>query len=274
MNDRAKRTIVSHWVFVKDKAWARVNLNGIPLYRTPHVGPDSRSGPVNYAVRPGENVLEVELLRTGPKDDGDHQRNAVIVQLYTVNNLDAPETEKLDRNILLDVRYPEIWHAAAERHRHFPFYHRQVFQIDEGIGVPAFMQAPPASFGCDGTPELCATVARIYRLLETRDYEGLLAELAFKFQCDELALAGHDDRLAGARMQLWRDELFAFEPRPTAPLDLGSLHFEPRCEGRVAYVTRIDEGYVLDAVCDRDPKRRIRTDLLLTQHQGRWRVCA
>ena len=75
-------------------------------------------------------------------------------------------------------------------------------------------------------------------------------------------------------MQQWREELLAYEPAPGGPLDLSALHFESRRGGRVAFVTRHDEGYALDVVCEKDPKRRIRTDLLMVQHGGRWRVFA
>ena len=49
-------TLVFYSVFVHEKAWLRLNVNGVPVYRSPFLGPDSRSGPLNYAIRPGENL--------------------------------------------------------------------------------------------------------------------------------------------------------------------------------------------------------------------------
>jgi len=274
MGSDKQHIVVGHWVMLHDQTWARVYLNDLLLYRSPYVGPDSRSGPANYLLVPGENELSIELLQTKKPLEGKHVQDALIVQLYTVNNLDAPETEALDRTVLVDLRFPQIWDAAPERFQRYPFYHRESFELELDLPEPVFAVAPKAEFGCSGTPELREAVERIYRLIETGDYEGLLDELSLKFQCGEQAYPGEDAQRAGVKMQQWREELFAYEPRPVEPLDLSLLHFEPRRGGSVADVTRHDDGYVIDAVCAKDPKRRIRTDLLMVQHQGRWRVFA
>ncbi len=274
--DPRARPCVSYWCNVNTGAWPRLYVNGVPLYRSPFVGPDSRSGPLNYLVRRGENTLEIELLKTGAPNPGtgDKQLNAVIFQVYTTLNLDAPETEKLERDVLLDVRYPEIWDLAREEHQHLPLYHRQTFELDHDLATPVFFDAPSAQFDCDGTPALRDAVRRIYELLEAGDYEGFLDELSLKFELDQRAHAGDSDRAAGVRKQQWRDELLRFRPKPNAPLDFSALHFEPRRDGQVAVVSRHDEGHALMAACELDPKRRINTDLFMVQHQGRWRVFA
>jgi len=272
------RDLIFHWVQLHTGTWARVDINGIPLYRAPFVGPHSRSGPLNYLLVPGENVLEVELLKTREPNvhEGEvkHVKEALMFQLYTVNNPDAPEGEKLDRTMLLDVQYPKIWEDAPEEHQRFPFYHRQTFTLEHDLHTPPFVKAEPAAFECEGTPALREAVQRLYTALETKDYEGLLDELALKFASDEKACEGEDGQRAGAKMKNWREELFPYEPVPAEPLDMSMLHFEACRGGRVAYVTRHDEGYPLDAVCQKDPRRRVRTDLLMVQQGGRWRVFA
>lgn len=275
-SDPRSRPCVSYWVNVNTGAWPRVYVNDVPLYRSPFVGPDSRSGPLNYLLRPGENTLKIELLKTGTPNPGtgDKQLNAVIFQVFITNNLDAPQTEKLDREILLDVRYPEIWDEAKQEHQHFPLYHEQSFELNMDLATPVFFNAPEAQFECEGTPELRQSVQRIYDLLEQGDYEAFLDELALKFASDQRAHAGDSDRLAGVRMQQWREELLRYEPKPNEPLDFSKLHFEPRRNGQVAIVTRHDDGFALEALCELDPKRRIITDLFMVQHQGRWRVFA
>ena len=274
MSEPVLRPVVSYWVYVNDKSWVRVYINDVPLYRTPHVGPDSRSGPLNYLLQAGANELKIEVLKTGKPQAGKYQQNAIIFQVYTVNNMDAPESEKLDREILLDVRYPQILTSAEEEHQHLPFYHREVFELNMDLATPLFVNAPECQFDCAGTPALREAVERIYQVLDRGDYDALLDELSLKFSCDELVLEGDADRLRGARIAQWQQELLQYEPRPNEPLDMSMIHFEPRFGGRVAYVTRHDEQYVLDAVCRKDAKRRIRTDLLMVQQGGRWRVFA
>lgn len=270
-----KRPIVFFFVLLGKGSWARVDLNGVPLYRHPYLGPHSRSGPANYLLKPGENVVEVELLKVGDPDPGyDEAMDAFKFQLYLVNNPGDGEVERLDREVLLDLSYPKILDEAPEEHRHLPFYHRRTVQLDLPLHEPLFVQAPTSEFGCEGTLELRQAVEQLYRYLETKDYDGLLTELSFKFACDEKAAEGEDAQRASTKMQRWREELFPYEPVPSEPLDMSMIHFEACRDGQVAYVTRHDEGFPLDAVCEKDPLRRIRTDLLMVQHQGRWKVFA
>ena len=269
------RPIVFYSFLAGKDTWARVCLNGVPIYRSPTVGPDSRSGPANYLLGPGDNELKVELLRvTEPTGDLTCVQDSFVFELYTVNNPDAPEGVVLDRTVLVNARFPKIKDDAREPYRRLPLYHVETFRLDLALDQPLFRTAEPAQFDCQGTPGLRDAVSRIHGCLERADGEGLLAELDFKFECSERALEGVPEQTAGAKKQTWREELLAFRPRSTRPLDFDELHFEARCGGRVAHVTRRDDQLVLDAVCDLDRNRRITTDLTLIQHQGRWRVFA
>ncbi len=269
------RPVVFYSFLAGHETWARVYLNDVPIYRSPTVGPDTRSGPANYLLGSGENELRVELLRvTPPTGSLTRVKDAFVFELYTVNNPDAPEGTKLDRSVLLDVRFPDILDRAAEPVRRLPLCHTQTFRIDLDLAEPAFRKAEPASFDCQGTPELRDALARIYGCLERADGEGLLDELSFKFDCDERALEGIPEQRAGVKKQKWREDLLAYRPRMSRPLDFAEHHFEARAGGRVAHVTRHDDALVLDVVCDLDRGRRIATDLTLMQHGGRWRVFA
>jgi hypothetical protein len=268
------RQIISYWVNLHDLSWGRVYLNDIPLYRSPTMGPHSRSGPANYLLVPGENEIKVELLKVKERPGGVKVESAFIFELFVTHNMNAPEGEKLDRELLLDLRFPKLVDEAPEEQRHYPFYYQTKVNLDYDLATPVFVGAPPAEFDCQGTEELRDAVRRIYGMLEKRDYEGLLDELALKFRNDEKSCDGEDAQRAGVKMQQWRDELFKYEPVPAQPLDLSMVHFEPRRDGGVAVATRHDDGYLLDVVCEKDPRRRIKTDLLFTNHQGRWRVFA
>lgn len=266
--------IISYSLALDEHAWARVYLNDLPLYRSPFVGPDSRSGPINFMLVPGENEIRVELLKVKPPADPDTLENAFFVQLYETMNLDAGETVPLERRLLADVQYPTIWHQVEEAHRHFPFHYTTTFELDVELPRPLFLDAPVADFDCAGTPELRQAVERLYLAIERQDYDELLDLLSLRFACDERAFGGVQEQTAAAKRQIFRDELFAYEPMVSEPLDWSMIHFEPRLEGRVAYVKRHDDRFVLEAPCRKDPKRRIKTDLLLMQHEGRWQVIA
>lgn len=269
------RPIVFFWMQVSPGSWARVDVNGVPLYRSPFEGPHSRSGPLNYLLATGDNTIDIELLKVGAPDPQDERTlGAVIFQLYTVDNPGDGFVEKLDRTIIADLQYPKIWDDAKPEHQHFPLHHRQTVHLDYDLAEPIFWRAPPAEFECDGTPELRDAVRSLHGRLESKNYDGLLEDLSLKFYCDERASAGVDGQRASVKMQSWRDELLPYEPVPNEPFDMSMMHFEACRNGQVAYVTRHDEGYPLDAVCEKDPSRRIRTDLLMVQHQGRWRVFA
>jgi hypothetical protein len=269
------RTPIFHSVMLQEDTWARVYVNDVPLYKGAFVGPDARSGPVNYLLRSGDNEVSVELLKTKKLHHAPHLKDAFFFELYEVMNPDVPnpETARIERRTILEIRFPEMWEQAREEHRRYPFHMRATFDPGVALHEPLFFRAEPASFGCEGTDELRAAVARLHNLLEVRAYEAFLDELALKLREDELALAGVDLQRAQNKRQTFREDLFAYEPRP-APLAPETLHFEPRAGGRVAFVTRHDGGYALDAVCEKDPKRRLRTDLLMTRHQGRWQIFA
>jgi hypothetical protein len=56
------------------------------------------------------------------------------------------------------------------------------------------------------------------------------------------------------------------------PLEPAKLHFSERRKGQVAHVTRVDGTPVLNGHLRDDPTRSLQGDILLTQHEGRWRV--
>lgn len=267
-------TLLFYTVYINTGAWARVNINGVPVYRSPFVGPHSRSGPLNYAIRPGENVIEIELLKEGVKGADGFQDDAVFFELYRVLNPDAPQEEKLEREVILDVRHPKIFKDAEERYQHFPFYHRSTFELSDDLATPCFFDAPVEEFGCEGTPELQAAAKNLYDLVARGDHDGLLAEFAFSFQCEERTHRGHAWKRAATQKKQFIEELLEYEPEPTEPFDPAMLHFEPRLGGRFADVTRVDEKFVIDAVCKKDPTRRLHFDLLMVKEDGRWRLFA
>ncbi len=54
------------------------------------------------------------------------------------------------------------------------------------------------------------------------------------------------------------------------PLDFDEIVFEPRADGRVAYVSRVDWGPAVEASTSEG--RGFATDLWLTRHDGAWKI--
>lgn len=264
--------IYNYAVAVRDHTWARVYLNDVPLYDAPHFGPDSATGPVNQLLRAGENEVAFEVLRSPQQPKGGYMPGAVAFQLYVVANLGAPEGTLLDKRMVCDLRFPEVFEVVSPEHRRVPFFHRHVFRVEDDLPSPAFFAAPSSSFDCRGLPAQREAVARLFGALERGDHDGLLDDLSLKFEAMERAFPEEDRMRVGSRMREWREELLAYEPRLDRPLDLEALHFAARRGGQVVHVTRLDGKRALEATCARDPDRQIQTDLVMIEHAGRWRV--
>ena len=263
------RKIVFFSILVKEGAWVRAYLNDLPLY-TGERGANSQSGTINELMVPGENELTLELVDVPTPLYEPYLDGAVEVRFYEV--LD-PRTTPITKRIIHEATFPEILTRAPEERRHFPFLHRSFFDPGFDIHPPPWLAAPPATFPCAGTPELREAVRRLHAAVDGNDADQFLSEIALKLDHHERAFEGHERASAQSKREAFRDDLFAHRLTPR-PLDLDELHFEPRCGGRVAYVTRPAGGPALEAACLDMPQRRLRTDLLLTQYAGDWRVFA
>ena len=266
------RTPIFHSILVKDRTWARAYLNDLPIYRA-GVGPNSRSGPINDLLVPGENELTIELLHAPTPIHSPTLKGAVTFMVYESLNPHAPEGVKVERRDILEAVFPELWQSAPAERRRFPFFYRAFFDPGVEVQPPPYLKSPQMTFGCDGTPELRAAVQRLHAAIADNDVDRFLGEIALKLDHYEQALEGEPNARASYKRELFRKELFHYRLKPE-PLDLGALHFEPRAGGRVAHVTRADGGYAITAVAQDDPKRRLRTDLLFTQYAGEWRIFA
>lgn len=258
---------------VQQKSWARAWLNGLPLYRTPGLGPDSRSGTVNHLLVPGKNAFRVEVLKTRPAQNAPEMPDAVKLEFYEVLNPNAREQEKLDRRVLASAAWPQMKDALEPRHRRLPLSYAADLDVDVPVAVPPWLDAPPQSFGCAGTLELQRAVTEVVQTFEEERATAFLDVIALKLEHYAAAHPGVEAVSVKAALRTFQDEFFAYRPR-VRPLDFAELHFEPLCDGRVAHVTRNDGGYAIEAVCEADTKRRVEADLLLTMRQGRWRVFA
>jgi hypothetical protein len=244
--------------------WARVYLNQLPVYTRPYRGPDSVCASVNELLVPGENEVAIELLDTYRPASGEPYRDAIRFQLFELVSVEPFETREI-----FDLRYPGIMLEAAERFRRLPLHYRRTFDPGVLVVEPPWMSAAETDFGCEGTAELRAAVARLHRALVEGDAEAFLDEISLKLSHGARAFPQDPDETVAAKRVVFREALFD-GPLAVAPLDLDGLHFRPLHRGRVAYVNRYDGTPALSARRRDDPEVGLETDLLMTTQQGRW----
>ncbi len=267
----AKITPIMFSVGVLGGVWARVCVNGLPIFKGRYIGPSSRSGDLNPYLKNGENELTIEL-RMIKHPEGHRLEDAVRVQLYEVLNMDAPENEVLKTRDVVLAQYPQILDASEREHKELPFFYRTTFDPGiEGLPDPPYLDAPTAEFGCEGTPELRDAVARFVGALASGDHDDFLDQMKLKFTHGERSMRGFEEKTAAHKRRVFHEYFLQFGPKP-APLDMGELHFEPLHDGKVAFVTRHDGGYAVSASCERSNEHAMETDLLLTRVGRGWSI--
>lgn len=225
----------------------RVLMNDVPFYqRGPTDYSVTHTDGANHLVLPGDNLLTLELV-----DAPTHMH--VIVEVTIDNDHERP-VARID------------WPIAAGPV--LPFAMSAPFRASGLSYRPAYLRAPPAKFGPEGTHELRQAVRDYHGAVSRNDVDSFVRQVELK--SSELLAAYEGDSsfsLAAAREGI--REYFSGNPM-ARPLDLDELVFEPRAEGRVAYVTRADWGPAIEATAS--DGRRFAADLWLTRHEGAWKI--
>lgn len=252
-------------VNVKEASWARVYLNDLPLHAQSAPGVDSHSTSINQMLMNGENTLTVEVL-AAPEERGP---GAVSVHFYTVID---PMTKPMKIATVHQFSFPEVLDTAAKpKDRRVPYHHESRFTFDNGGFSPIWASAPAEEeVDCRGTPELRAAVTELWESIERLDADKFLDLCELRLSEYERAHPGVSQARADTRRDALR-ELFSYKPR-LPPLDMSALHFASRANGRVVHVSREGGGHVLNAPAERDPRRRLKADLLYTRQLGAWRI--
>jgi hypothetical protein len=275
---------------VRKLVLAQIYVNDLPVFKEAVLGPDSFGGPFNYLLVSGANRVAFEVHTAPPLGDVDAPEpppgppagvtstwdehplsldptQSIGLTLFTVADVNA---EPIVPDLRARVSFPRCCRALPIERRRLPCYVEASVFIDAPIPPRAWRSAPFAQFGCGGTPELHRAVLDAHEALATRDLDRWLGLI--ELETTELAAsvgAGSTDALA-SRRELY-EELFRF-PIALAAHEPGMLHFTPRCGGRVAHVTRHDGRPVLDGTFADPDAQRVRSNLLLTQHEGQWRI--
>ncbi|NUQ72672.1 MAG: hypothetical protein HUU21_03875 [Polyangiaceae bacterium] len=259
---------------VLGRAW----LNDLPLQKVPMHGPDSMHGGANHLLVPGKNRLALEIQKLPrlspppPPVPGEAPRERVDIMPagMKVYQIKDPQAEPLEAIEMVSVELPaalglEVWERPA-----LPLYHEVEFDLPYPVPEPVYWRSPPVHFGCGGTPELVQAVTDVHNALMQRDLRRFLELLALKHEAYAAAFPGQPSA-ALDRQRSASEKFFALRYL-VKPLDMSKVHFEPRSGGRVAYVSGWDDQPVLEAVAEDQPGLSLRANLLLTQHDGQWRV--
>jgi len=228
----------------------RVLMNDIPFYRR---GPTeytvTHTDGANHLVVPGDNVVSLELYEA---PDNFH----VIVEVTIDNDHEHP---------VVRIDWPTVLAGAPPV---LPFVISVPFRTTGLSYQPAYLRAPRSSFGREGTHELRQAVTDFHGAMARNDADAFVRLVELKSAEFLAAYEGHSSfSLGDARRGV--QEYFA-ENALARPLDLDEIVFEPRAEGRVAYVTRVDWGPAVEATTSQG--RRFATDLWLTRHEGAWKI--
>jgi hypothetical protein len=241
----------------------RVWLNDLPLHKFMTRGPDSMSGGASHMLVSGTNTLAFEILRLTQRD----KVPPVGFKIYQVKDASTTPTT-IDP--LLTLTLPAALSPVLEQPLQCPMYHAVRFTVPEPLPEPAYIEAPPVLFPCEGTPALRQAIAELHEAITNRDLVQFLELVRLKHEEYTRAYPGEPSATID-RQQAAATEFFALRTK-TKPLDFARLHFEPRVGGRVAYVSGWDDEPAIISVAADEPNFALRTNILLTQHEGRWRV--
>lgn len=263
----------------EEGVFGRAWLNDLPLHKTPTRGPESMNSGANHFLVPGKNKLALEILRLPParakppppkegeKPAPEVDTSPVGMKVYRV--VDA-STDPIQAEMIKEVDIPVSLGLTPWDNPDLPFYHTVEFELPYPVPEPVYWRSPPVDFSCGGTPELIQAVVDVHEALASHDLRRFLELITLKHEAYSIAFPG--ETAATVERQRASVERFFAQRIAVKPLELTKLHFEPRLGGRVAFVSGWDDRPVLEAVAEDHPGLALRANLLLTQHEGRFRV--
>lgn len=262
-------------LFIKDDTWARVYVNDLPLYIEKAKKGRSVSEPFNEYLVPGKNTVSIEVLRSPDLTFLEPERRwTVRFDVYRHTDALDPRKDISDQPKLESIfqkQFPDIMDEAEEKHRRCPFFYKTTFENPfDKHPEPVWRSAPEAEFDGEGNRGLREAVEELHTALRMQSADAFVDAMDLKMRHDSSA---YDSAVYDRDQRREMREFVDFGPI-VGDLDFADLHFSRLHDGRVAHVTRYDEDYVLDVRTKREPKVRLRMDLLMTQHNGKWRVFA
>ena len=229
------------------------SLNGIPFFRTDdEPGGATRTSVADHLLVPGKNTFRLEIV------EALHWGGISFSLAWEHEHDDAT----------FECRWPDILGETPLRDVKFPFIHHAEFEVEEPLRRPVWMDAPVSVFGPEGTPELREAVKDLHATWSSGDVPRILD--AIQLKVDEFHSTYPED--STFTRESTASQIAAFFTLPTRPRphQPEALRYDACANGRVAYVTRKDRGYPIHI--EATETKRMRTDLWLTRHEGRWRL--
>ncbi len=254
-------------VHLEEGVLGRAWLNDLPVHKLLMHGPDSMGGGASHLLVPGKNRLTLEILRLPPP------RSIMPVGMKIYRIKDA-EVQPILADLLLHVELPPALNLPTGKLPTLPIYHSVDFELPEPVLAPPYLRSPRVEMPCSGNQEVLDVVQTLQQAIEQYDTARFHDLVSLKHEWWATVYSG-DPNATIERQREASTEFFALRPT-VRPLDVSRLHFHPRAGGRVVYVSAWDDGPVLEAVApaagEDQPTPALRTNLLLIQHEGRWRV--
>lgn len=265
-------------VHLEEGVLGRAWLNDLPVHKVLTRGPRSMQGGANHLLVPGKNRLALEILALpdrappAPSPPGEEPKKVVHVLPVGMKifQIEDPNAEPLRAHEIVSVDLPVALGLSPWEKPPLPLYHEVELDLPFPVAEPVYWRSPPTFFSCAGTPELVEAVVEVHTALVQRDLRRFQELLSLKHEAFAAAFPG--DPAAALDRQRSASEKFFGLRYLVKPLDLSKVHFEPRAGGKVAHVCGWDDLPVLEAVAEDHPGLSLRANLLLTQHDGRWRV--
>jgi hypothetical protein len=242
------------------KTIARASLNDLPFVRDPSAAFRDTVRPCDHLLVPGENVLLLEVWDGPPSVDSPLLRGPVDLTIHEV------ETEKT----LTRIAWPALAFAAGQTDATLvmPFVFAAKFAIPEEHPKPIYESNPSERIPEEGTPDLHAAVERLHDALAGRNASAFVGEFSLKLS-EQRRFHGDSPELDEKNLIAAYERRFA-DPLDVRAIDPRDLRFEPRSNGRVAYVTRRDGTPVYSARGVADPGQSFELDPLFVRHDQRW----
>lgn len=254
---------------------ARAWLNDLPIHKVPRPGPDSMSGGANHFLVPGRNKLALEVWHLPPAPpvvpipSGDKPVRIVPVGMKIYQVVDA-SAEPIQIAELTSVNLPFDIPLRPGESVEMPLYHEVEFDLPFPVTEPVFWRAKAHEVPCAGTPDLHRVVTEVHAALTDGNLRRFLEMVALKHESYAASYPGEPS--AAVDRQRSAIERFFSHAIRVKPLDLTKVHFEPRLNGRVIYVSGWDDRPVLEAAADDLPGMALRANLLLTDLDGQFRI--
>lgn len=258
--------LVCYHVTVAPGVLMRAYVNDLPVFQGLHRGPDTRQGGANHLVVPGENTLALEVLRAPrPRSTGAPPGEPIRFVIFTAADpVNAPKQV----TILHEVRFSEIIAKTPEA-EHSPYYYFGRFDLGVPVNAPVYLSCPMSPVDCEGTRELHNAMAELHASIASGDVNRFLELCELRFEERAFAYQGFGENIGAQKDVATR--FFASTP-VARPLDPRGLHFEPRAFGRVACVSRTDDGSAIEARTKSDGAAVLRVNPWFARKDGVWRI--